>query len=251
MQCCSLWTGRRVIAGCGLLLALGGCVTTEYGGTRPEMSREDYASLQHAIRSDPALRAAFADECTRARAAAPQHVREGTAQLLGVSPAEVDRVFCERETVAIGLGYISYEDFIALTVLPGETSRGDAAAALRVLDALNRASEPPLTPEQFDAQRDRLRADAAFRGDYTRTCEQDVGKDWSSSDHERWAAALGVPLAQALGVYCARLAATIATGRLGYPEWATLAGPYGDATAWQRAVEVLRAGSSDVTQLSP
>src|SRR4051794_2526646 len=111
-------TGTLPRVGLGLLVLLlsGACATSgmRQAGTQPGMTRETYASLLSAIRSDPAARAGFTNRCTEGRAAEPQASRELTARMLGVDPADIDRVFCQRETAAMARGEISYEDFTAL-----------------------------------------------------------------------------------------------------------------------------------------
>jgi hypothetical protein len=223
------------IVASGLLLLLGACTTAAGpGAAGPEVSLEAYASLRHAIRTDPAVRTAFTEDCMRKRAAEPEAARRATAELLGVGADRVDRVFCERETVAIGRGYISHADFAALTA-----RRGDAAAALRVIEALRLAAGPRMTPEQFARQRDELRS-PAFRNSSEEACEAELGWLWPPGERERWAADLGVGPDEAVGVYCRRLDEAIASGRLGYEEWAALTAPGGDPDARRRAVRVLR-----------
>lgn len=234
MSPCMMPAHRRHAAALGLLLGLGACTAGASGG----MSPEAYAALQHAIRTDPAARAAFTEQCTQGRAAEPQAAREKTAELLGVTPDRADRVFCERETVAIGMGYIRHADFVALS-----TGRGDAAAARRVIAALDLATKPRMTPEEFADTRDRLR-DPAYRNGRDDVCRKELGQLWSAEERARWAADLGVEADRAVSVYCERLSEAIAAGRIAYEEWAALTSPGGNPDARARAIRVLREASS-------
>ncbi len=128
---------RRLLpAASGVLLVLGACAAPSSSGS--SFTPEAYAAEQEAYRTDPTYRAASIDRCVGDRAAEPQAARETVAHMLGVDPAKVDDIYCERLIAAVADGRVSYEDYAAIA-----GHHADPAAARRLIDALSVTSTEP------------------------------------------------------------------------------------------------------------
>ena len=104
--------GARQIAW-ACLAGLGACA---FGPSGPApLSSADDQAVQEVLAHSPQARAELEEDCLRGTAGStPAKERAAMAELLGVGPAEVPRVFCQRLVAAIARGDLSHADYEAL-----------------------------------------------------------------------------------------------------------------------------------------